>query len=277
MTPDEAQAFFTKWGYLRVPGAFKESDSLRMHEWMWRRMQQVHGIERNDPATWNVEWPAAHITEQQSGPSPARMATSAFEAAADALLGANTWQLARDWAGALISFPGQDGAAWNVVANGWHWDTDLAAHLDRLQGLFIFTVFSDIEPTGGGTLLLAGSHHLLHRFFRTLTPAQQAAKRKAQRELFSRSSPYLAALTGKVPFEGDRIAHFMAEADDDGVAVQVVEVTGQPGDAFLCHPSLFHAVSINSSVVPRLMRTTQAHTLSVTPITPQLSRSENES
>jgi ectoine hydroxylase-related dioxygenase (phytanoyl-CoA dioxygenase family) len=136
------------------------------------------------------------------------------------------------------------------------------AHLAGPQSLFIFAVFSHIEPQGGGTLLLAGSHHLLGRFFTALTPAQQAAKRKALREQFSRSSPYLAALTGKIPFEGDRIAHFMAEADDNGVAVRVVEVTGQPGDAFVCHPSLLHAVSMNCRTVPRLMRITQTQKIS---------------
>ena len=54
MTTNAAKAFFTQWGYLRVPGAFEESSSLRMQEWMWRRMRQVHGIERDNPATWNV-------------------------------------------------------------------------------------------------------------------------------------------------------------------------------------------------------------------------------
>jgi hypothetical protein len=263
MTTNAAQEFFTKWGYLRVPGAFEESDSLRMQEWMWRRMHQVHGIERDNPATWNVAWPAVHVTEQQSGLSPARMATSAFQTVADALLGADGWRLPQEWSGALISFPKQDGASWSVVADGWHWDAQhVDAHLAGPQSLFIFAVFSHIEPQGGGTLLLAGSHHLLGRFFTALTPAQQAAKRKALREQFSRSSPYLAALTGKIPFEGDRIAHFMAEADDNGVAVRVVEVTGQPGDAFVCHPSLLHAVSMNCRTVPRLMRITQTQKIS---------------
>jgi hypothetical protein len=264
MTSNEAKAFFAKWGYLRVPGAFNESDSLRMQEWMWRRMQQVHGVERDNLATWNVDWPGTHITEQQSGLSPARMATPAFKAAADAVLGADAWRLPKEWSGALISFPRQDGASWNVVADGWHWDSEVAAHLHGPRSLFIFGVFSPIEPQGGGTLLLAGSHHLLHRFFAAMTPAQQAGKRKGQREQFSRSSPYLATLTGKTPFDGDRVAHFMAEAEDNGVAVQVVEVTGQPGDAWVCHPSLFHAVSLNCRTVPRLMRITQATRITTT-------------
>lgn len=164
-----------------------------------------------------------------------------------------------EFGGRLIAVIETDGAPWTVVADGWHWDTDAAAHLDGPQSLFTFAVFSHIEPQGGGTLLLAGSHHLLDRFFAAMTPAEQAAKMKKYRERFHRSSPYLAALTGKAPYDGDRIARFMAEAgDDNGIAVQVVEVTGQPGDAFLCHPSLLHAVSANRRAVARLMRLTQA-------------------
>jgi hypothetical protein len=262
MTTEAAKAFFDKWGYLRVPGAFEESNSLRMQEWLWVRMREVHGIEKSDPATWNVPWPGTHVTEKQSGLSPARMATTAFQSTADAVLGANAWRLPKEWSGALISFPKPDDAPWTVIADGWHWDTDVAAHLDGPQSLFTFAVFSHIEPQGGGTLLLAGSHHLLNRFFTAMTPAEQAAKMKKHREQFHRSSPYLAALTGKAPFDGDRIARFMAEADDNDVAVQVVEVTGQPGDAFLCHPSLLHAVSANRRRVPRLMRITQARKVS---------------
>lgn len=262
LTRESASAFFEQWGYLRVSGAFEQSASLRMQDWMWQRMQQVHGIERNDQATWNVDWPAIHITKQQSGLSPARMATPAFHAAADALLGEHRWQLPDEWSGALVSFPKGGSASWSVAAEDWHWDSELAAHLGGPRYLFVFGVFSDIEPQGGGTLLLAGSHHLLHRFFTALIPARQVAKRKALREQFCRSSPYLAALTGNAPFEGDRTRYFMEEADDHGVAVQVVEITGQPGDAFLCHPSLLHAVSMNCRNVPRLMRITHARNIS---------------
>jgi hypothetical protein len=188
MTTDAATAFFTKWGYLHVPGAFDESASLRMQEWMWRRMRQVHGVEQDDLTTWSVAWPATHITEQQSGLSPARMATAAFHAAADALLGANAWQLPQAWGGALISFPRGGGASWTVVADGWHWDAEhLAAHFDGPQSLFIFAVFSHIETQGGGTLLLAGSHNLLQRFLTALTPAQQVANGSTSDANYSRA------------------------------------------------------------------------------------------
>jgi len=41
--------------------------------------------------------------------------------------------------------------------------------------------------------------------------------------------------------------------DEDGIRLQVVETTGNPGDVILCHPFLYHAASQNHSGVPRFM------------------------
>ena len=67
---------------------------------------------------------------------------------------------------------------------------------------------------------------------------------------------WLAELAGKTPDRGDRIRRFMEEgAVIDGVPVRVVEMTGEPGDAVLWHPALYHGRSHNCSSVPRFMRT----------------------
>ena len=251
--------FFEKWGYVRVPGAFCREASLQMQSWIWERLQTVHGMERSDPVTWDVPWPGTHITKKSCGLSPAKMATSAFTDVADSLLGLEKWSLPTAWGGALISFPCSSPEPWTVAANGWHWDTELVTHRDSPQGLFTFVVFSDLEPQGGGTLLLAGSHNLLNRFYDGMTADERGAKMKPTRDAFHRSSPYLAALTGKMASESDRIGRFMGPTEDDNdIAVQVVEITGQPGDAYLCHPALLHAVSANHRKTPRLMRITNA-------------------
>ena len=47
----------------------------------------------------------------------------------------------------------------------------------------------------------------------------------------------------------------MAETTEvDGVPVKVIEVTGEPGHAYLCHPAIFHAASPNHAEAPRFMR-----------------------
>ena len=182
MTADETKTFFEQWGYVRVPGAFEQAASRQMEAWLWERMGVLHAIEKTDPATWNAPWPAIHVTRVSSGLSPRRMATPAFKITADALLGPGAWELRSDWGGALISFPKPGDASWTLTANGWHWDTEVMDHHAGPQNLFLFVVFSDLEARGGGTLLLAGSHHLLNRFYARMTPTEQAGKMKPHRE-----------------------------------------------------------------------------------------------
>jgi hypothetical protein len=40
----------------------------------------------------------------------------------------------------------------------------------------------------------------------------------------------------------------------DGVSLRVVDCVGRPGDIYLTHPWAFHAVAVNPSHRPRLMR-----------------------
>jgi ectoine hydroxylase-related dioxygenase (phytanoyl-CoA dioxygenase family) len=63
------------------------------------------------------------------------------------------------------------------------------------------------------------------------------------------------ALTGQAPSPADRIAAFMAgETIVDGVPLQVVELTGEPGDMVFCHPLMVHCAANNRGTWPRFMR-----------------------
>jgi ectoine hydroxylase-related dioxygenase (phytanoyl-CoA dioxygenase family) len=158
------------------------------------------------------------------------------------------------WGGFLISFPRVPPGPWTVAAEGWHWDGDVWGSRDALNGLFIFTFLSDVRPAGGGTLGLAGSHRLISRFLHALAP-EDRPKHAALIKRFGQSHPYLAELTGGSPEGTNRAAKFMGgTADLDGLPARVVEMTGGPGDAILCHPNIFHAVSLNCADVPRFMR-----------------------
>jgi hypothetical protein len=62
-------------------------------------------------------------------------------------------------------------------------------------------------------------------------------------------------LTGTKPGPEDRIAYFMRETRDvRGVRVRVVELTGEPGDAILCHPFDAARRAPNRRESPRFMR-----------------------
>jgi len=49
------------------------------------------------------------------------------------------------------------------------------------------------------------------------------------------------------------------DSEVEGIEVRVVELTGQAGDAVLCHPWLVHAGSPNALNTARLMRVCRIH------------------
>ena len=52
----------------------------------------------------------------------------------------------------------------------------------------------------------------------------------------------------------ERVARLMEQnAEIENIKVRVVELTGEPGDAVLCHPLIVHARSQNAAKVPRFM------------------------
>ena len=76
------------------------------------------------------------------------------------------------------------------------------------------------------------------------------------RRLFGQWQPYLADLTGRAAQPArDRIGTFLERTTEvAGVPCRVVELTGAPGDAYLCSPAVLHAAAPNRSDRPRLMR-----------------------
>jgi ectoine hydroxylase-related dioxygenase (phytanoyl-CoA dioxygenase family) len=172
------------------------------------------------------------------------------------VLGSGVWSVPERWGAFLITFPMGVSQTWELTDQAWHWDNTLVNHFgQRTTGLFIFTLYSDIQPRGGGTLLVSGSHRLIEQFYHRLSPADQHLKQKSLKSRFAQSQSWLAELTGLTYESNNRTQRFMKETTEvDGVPVNVIEVTGKPGDAYLCHPAIFHAASPNHADVPRFMR-----------------------
>jgi hypothetical protein len=108
-----------------------------------------------------------------------------------------------------------------------------------------------VAPRGGGTLAIAGSHRLVARLV-----AQDRAgdgRSPAVRAALRRMDPFFDAL-GSREDEAERTLRLMESgATVDGVAVRVVELTGEAGDAVLMHPWQLHAPAPNAGTSPRLM------------------------
>lgn len=252
LSPDDIRSFEER-GYVRLPEAFPRDSALTMQDFMWDQLKQLCGIDRHDRSTWTNRWHGLNKTGRHGiykGVGSPRML-----GAIDQLLGAGTWTKAEGWGGFLVTFPQGNDQPWDVTTEQWHWDGGPAQHVGGLSGLFIFTLYSHVAPQGGGTLIVEGSHRLIMSFFRGLDPNRLSGKQKGLKRHFYRSHPWLAELTGQAPDSRDRVRPLMEETTViDDVPVRVVELTGEPGDAVLCHPSIFHARSFNRAEVPRFMR-----------------------
>lgn len=250
-------ACFEQQGYIRVPEAFSSSDALAMQDFMWSQLKARHDVERADRSTWSHY--KGGLNKSADNPIYQSVAAPRMCAAIDQLLGVGAWERPRSWGGFLVTFPQGSPDAWELTAKNWHWDGKPYNHLTGLNGLFIFTLYSHIEPCGGGTLLASGSHRLINHFFesgrRDQTPVSMNHFRLSHLWIAE-----LCGVTSRIKDRKERVQNFMQkETEVDGVTVRVVEVTGEPGDAFLCHPSIFHAASPNHASVPRFMRTKEVN------------------
>ena len=116
----------------------------------------------------------------------------------------------------------------------------------------------EVAPRGGGTTVVAGSPRFLVKQHAALSRWPRGLGEAWRRDRVLRDHPWLAALSGNAPGPADRIAAFMQDGGEaDGVAMRVVELTGEPGDMVFCHPLLMHSQANNCREVPRMMRIKQ--------------------
>ena len=242
---------FERDGYLVVRQAFAPADGLAMERQWWRELEDAHGIRRDDRSSWR-QLPG-DLKAAKRDPQQAKILTGRVRGVLDDLLGQAAWTPPRDWGRPLVTFP--EPGDWEVPTGHWHWDNPCDMHLDRPMGLLVVSFIGSVGPRGGGTLILSGSPRLLIQQHRQISPSQRHGSIVALRERFHRSHPWLMALTGQAPSPPDRTAAFMdRETVVDGVPLRVVELTGQPGDMVLCHPSMVHCAAHNRGTWPRFMR-----------------------
>lgn len=246
-------AEFEERGHLRLREAFSRELALQLQERMWAELQDDFGIRRDDRGTWHQPRRSLHGAKRD--PLQHGIATARLVGAIDALLSPRPWQTPSNWGVVLVTFPDRTAGEWALPSSGWHYDFDLHDNATSLSGLFVFTFFSAVGPRGGGTLIVEGSHRLLRRFGEGLSPEELHGDHAQQRKRFLHHDPWLNALAGGRDGPDDRIAHFMGRTEDlQGIPVRVTELTGEPGDAVLCHPLMLHVTAPNRADTPRFMR-----------------------
>jgi hypothetical protein len=143
----------------------------------------------------------------------------------------------------LITLPNCD--TW-TLPTGWHVDTPRLAS-GKAPGVQLFAFLDAVEPRGGGTLVIAGSHRLLNerRFIRV----------KELRRLLCREAFFRELYSGAPVSVKDR-THLLHRTGAVGdVGLEVVELTGAPGDANLIDLRVLHSGAPNAADRPRIMVT----------------------
>lgn len=247
LTVEQRVQFATR-GLLRLRG-FAATDAAAMQAAVWAALRRVHGIARDERATWHVEFPSRLAIPEL--PAFAPIGGPALRAAVDALLGVGTWDVPKRWGAFHVSFPSR--RAWDVPHALWHADFPFDLPEDPLPGVKIFMFVSDVPPRAGGTQVVAGSHHFVRRAVAAAPPALRADTRRMRLHLLA-SHPWLRALT-TAERTGDRVDRFVARGTDVGdVHLQVIELSGAAGEIVITHPWLLHCRASNGGDAPRFMR-----------------------
>jgi len=213
---------FTRYGFLKVPGALDESFCKVEAARAFARL----GYDPNDPETWAEgkihmptmdRWPVSQIAPK-------------------------AWAAICDLVGDSERIQGGDNAAWgngfvlnfhfgadrpweapSAASPGWHKDGDFFYHfLDSPeQGLLCAVYWSDVRHQGGGTYIIADSVPVVAEFL------------NENRDGIHPNDPRWKELPAKCS--------------------DFREITANTGDVYLLHPFMLHASSQNVLGVPRFM------------------------
>ena len=130
----------------------------------------------------------------------------------------------------LISFPHK--MDWSLNPLNWHLDLT-PPKANEIPGIQAFILIDDVQPQGGATLALAGSHKL--HYISHNCSAHEILRRRS--DFFLRPEKYL---------EPQLV---------EGTPIQIVELSGRAGDVYLMDLRILHTPSINARRNIRMMAT----------------------
>lgn len=243
---DSSFEHFRNHGWMRVC-AFGTQEALRMRNTVWQALSAI-GIQQDRPDTWTVERPT-HLQHLKADPVFKAIGSPALFTAIDCIFAGRSYQRPKDWGAFFVAFP--SAKTWCVPSSGWHIDANYVSSLWPAGGVKTFTLLGDVVPRGGGTLVLSGSHRLVHSWFQNNPPPVGA--RSADMRNLLQLHPYIADLHRAGEPE-DRIARFVDQPEQvDGIPLRVIEMTGGAGDVFLLHPLVLHVAAPNNAPEPRFL------------------------
>ncbi len=132
---------------------------------------------------------------------------------------------------------------WRLPHSMWHIDFPRTGDVGW-AGLQMFTFLQRLEPGGGGSVAVAGSHRLLNDA--GILPSKTFRRRLAREE-------YFRALMDKNNSDRQRFLKEVVYIND--APLKVVELTGEPGDVYFADLRLLHSIAPNTANLPRMMVT----------------------
>jgi hypothetical protein len=238
---------FHEHGWARIRGAFSAAAAAAMRDAVWRTLEGA-GMHRDRPSSWTMERPP-NLQQLKSAAVFQQVGSRVLLAAIEAIFEGRPYEPPKNWGAIFLVFPTT--TPWALPARGWHIDANYASPLWPARGVKTFALLGNVVPRGGATLLVSGSHRLVHRWFQQNPPPRRAHS-AAMRSLLL-SQPYLRDLH-RAGEARQRIERFMDGAEDvGGIPLQIVEATGDAGDVILVHPLVMHVAATNNSPEPRFM------------------------
>jgi ectoine hydroxylase-related dioxygenase (phytanoyl-CoA dioxygenase family) len=194
-------------------------------------------------------WPKGGLNVKRLGVRPAEIeavfAAAAMVALSSALLdGAAPDRTIWKRPQLLVTLP--NAAPW-PSPRGWHRDFPHLARPGRF-GAQVFVAFDMVAPGGGGAWVVAGSHRLMEAG-RALSIGDTHTR--------LRRLDFIKALYGGVE---DLKAH---RDSVEGVELELVELSGEPGDVHVMDPRVLHSAAPNRCDRPRIMATDRLVTAEV--------------
>jgi hypothetical protein len=239
---------FKRDGVVKVSAAFAADHAARMCDVVWGELESRHGMSREDRTTWTTLRPT-RLKTTKAHPAANAILGPPLRSALDDLLGPGAWTEPPHQGQVLVTMP--TGEIWSVPHRQWHTDVGFDLPVDELVAVKIWALLSDLEPGGGGTPQVAGSHRVIARHLNKTSERDFVTIRDQVLD----SHPWFRSLTtADRDSDSDRSTRLMTEADLDGLPVRVVELTGRAGDVYVTHPWVLHSIAPNASDTPRMMR-----------------------
>ena len=254
LTPEQRDAF-RRDGILRLDRLLSAEGVRHAHEAVLRRLEPL-GLWK--AGAWHLDalprphWPNTGLkTSEVIGNRHPELAAlveeSALGAAVDALLEGRPYERPGPNRRPQVLFTLPNAHTW-TVPSGWHSDRPRLAS-GQSAGVQLFAFLDVVEARGGGTLAIAGSHHLLNEG-RHIRPSEFGRLLRAE--------PFFADLLVADPPAGSQqhradLLHRTGAVGN--VQLQIVEMTGVPGDVWLMDLRVLHVGSPNATERPRMMLT----------------------